>query len=242
MVQKLLDRKREKLPMKVLIIEDERDIAELISYNLKEAHFETRSCHNGREGLLEAQRYQPHLIVLDLMLPDMNGLEVCRQIKSHHKLKAIPILMLTAKGEETDRIVGLELGADDYVTKPFSPRELLLRIQAILRRSEAKPKAKEKEILEFGLLRLDEERFEASVEGKFIELTALEFKLLKYLLNNKGRVASREALLEKVWGHQAYLNTRTVDTHIKRLRAKLGPAGSYIETIRGMGYRMIERA
>lgn len=226
--------------MKILMIEDDQDIAELVEYNLKAENFSVELCHNGQVGLERALASLPDLILLDLMLPDLGGLEICKQLKNHPKAKHIPILMLTAKGEEVDRIVGFELGADDYLSKPFSPRELILRIKAILKRSQSANTASTEAFIEFGILSLDTERYETKVEGKVIKLTALEFRLLNYLFENKGRVATRDMLLDRVWGYDTELNTRTVDTHIKRLREKLGPAGAYVETLRGVGYRFVE--
>jgi two-component system phosphate regulon response regulator PhoB len=190
--------------------------------------------------LEQAQRTKPDLIVLDLMLPDLGGLEICKTLKKDDQTHLIPILMLTAKGEEVDRIVGFELGADDYITKPFSTRELVLRIKAILRRTGEKAQDRTGKVFHFGELYVDPAKFEVKVKDTPIKLTALEFKLLKYLYENKGRVASRDMLLDRVWGYDSELNTRTVDTHIKRLREKLGEAGAYIETLRGLGYRFVE--
>ena len=223
--------------MKILIIEDDKDISELIEYNLRQEKLPTEICENGASGLAKARRILPQLIILDLMLPDMGGLEVCRAIKADPKTKSIPILMLTAKGEEVDRIVGFEVGADDYMTKPFSPRELILRIKAILRRLKDREWGEKSEIQQLGMLHIDPQKFLVTVGKEEIRLTALEFKLLQYLMTNKGRVATRDILLDHVWGYDAALTTRTVDTHIKRLREKLKKAGDYIETIRGIGYR-----
>lgn len=226
--------------MKILVIEDDSDIAELVEYNLKEEGFRVEVQTNGRKGLEQAQRSKPDLIVLDLMLPDLGGLEICKTLKKDDQTHPIPILMLTAKGEEVDRIVGFELGADDYLTKPFSTRELVLRIKAILRRTGEKAQEPTGKVIHFGELFVDPAKFEVKVKDTPIKLTALEFKLLKYLYENKGRVASRDMLLDRVWGYDSELNTRTVDTHIKRLREKLGEAGAYIETLRGLGYRFVE--
>jgi two-component system, OmpR family, phosphate regulon response regulator PhoB len=228
--------------MKILIIEDDNDISELVDYNLRQEKYSTEICRSGADGLNKARRLMPDLVILDLMLPDMEGLEICRSLKSDSKTKSIPVLMLTAKGEEVDRVVGFEVGADDYLTKPFSPRELVLRVKAILRR------LKEREFIEnaqpqaFGTLNVDPSRFQVKVGKEEVRLTAIEFKLLQYLLSNRGRVATRDLLLDRVWGYDAALTTRTVDTHIKRLREKLGRAGDYIETIRGIGYRFKEKA
>ncbi len=226
---------------KILIIEDDPDIAELVEYNLKSEHFHVESCPNGKTGLAKAQKMPPDLIVLDLMLPDLGGIEICKILKQDAKTRAIPIIMLTAKGEEIDRIIGFEVGADDYLTKPFSPRELSLRIKAIIKRMEGGPKVAPKGPLVFGFLSIFPEKFEVKVDNQPVPLTALEFRLLKFLFENKGRVATRDILLDRVWGYESDLHTRTVDTHIKRLREKLGKAGNYIETLRGVGYRFKEK-
>ena len=227
--------------MKILIIEDDKDIAELIQYNLQQEKMATEICFSGVQGLSKARQTLPDLIVLDLMLPDMGGLEICKVLKSDSKTKGIPILMVTAKGEEVDRIVGFEVGADDYLTKPFSPRELLLRIKAILRRLKDREGKEKVTPQSFGLLHVDPSKFQVTVGKENIRLTALEFKLLQHLLLNKGRIATRDNLLDHVWRYDAAVTTRTVDTHIKRLREKLGKAGAYIETIRGVGYRFKEK-
>ncbi len=227
--------------MKILAIEDDRDIAELLEFNLQQEKFNVTICENGKAGLVMAQEMNPELIILDLMLPDMDGLEVCRNLKTTEKTKHIPIIMLTAKSEEVDRIVGFEVGADDYITKPFSTRELILRVRAILRRAGSARKNEEvNKIFQFGILTVDPQKFKVSVGNSDIKMTALEFRLLQYLYQSQGRVASRDMLLDQVWGYDAILTTRTVDTHIKRLREKLGDAGAYIETVRGVGYRFRE--
>lgn len=227
--------------MKILVIEDDQDISELIEFNLKAENWQVQVCHNGKEGLDQAQRTRPDLLVLDLMLPDLGGLEICKTLKQDPATRNIPIMMLTAKSDEVDRIVGFELGADDYMTKPFSPREFTLRVKAILKRTQSPGTQTPQKVIEFGNLHMDLEKFEVKVGGEEIKLTALEFKLLKFLHERKGRVASRDQLLDRVWGYQKDLNTRTVDTHIKRLREKLGEAGSYIETLRGLGYRFVDQ-
>ena len=228
--------------MNILIIEDDHDIAELIAYNLKQEKINSEICSNGSLGLNKAKKINPDLIILDLMLPDIEGLEISRLLKQDQKTKHIPILMLTAKSEEIDRIVGFEVGADDYLTKPFSPRELVLRVKAIARRLKDEPQSQaEKQPASFGLLFIDPQKFEVRVNNKEIKLTAIEFKLLEYLLSTKGRVATRDILLDRVWGYYAAITTRTVDTTVKRLREKIGEAGDYIETIRGIGYRFKER-
>ena len=227
--------------MKVLLIEDDPDIAELVQYKLREENLSSEVCSDRMTGLAKARKSSPNLIILDLMLPDLGGIEICKTLKSDPKTKSIPILILTAKGEEIDRIVGFEVGADDYLTKPFSPRELTLRVKAILRRIKERESVSKTEPLSFGLLVVDPVKFQVKVGTEEIRLTAIEFKLLKYLMSNPGRVSTRDMLLDQVWGYEAALTTRTVDTHIKRLREKLGKVGDAIETIRGIGYRFKEK-
>ena len=224
----------------MLLIEDDRDIAELVEYNLQQEKFEVEHWANGRDGLEAVRRQPPDLVLLDLMLPDIGGLDICKALKADAATRGIPILMLTAKGEEVDRIVGFEVGADDYLTKPFSTRELVLRVKAILKRMQQDGAVAPAKLFHFGELSVDVDRFKVVVAGAAVKLTALEFKLLQYLYETKGRVASRDALLDHVWGYEAALTTRTVDAHIKRLREKLGSAGAYIETVRGLGYRFCE--
>jgi DNA-binding response OmpR family regulator len=220
---------------KILIIEDENDVADLLEMGLRKAGFKTTTAVDGVTGLQKARDNRPDFIVLDLMLPKMSGLEVCRILKGDAGTAHIPILMLTAKAEEVDRIVGLEFGADDYVTKPFSPREVTLRIRAILRRGE-----KPEETLQAGAISIDPGRHQVRVSGKRVHLTSLEFKLLRTLIQRRGRVQDRDKLLNDVWGYESVIDTRTVDTHVRRLREKLGKAGNAIETVRGFGYRLRE--
>ena len=222
---------------KILIIEDESDVADLLTLNLRKAGFRISTAADGASGLQKARDDRPDFIVLDLMLPKMSGLEVCRILKSDTATRHIPILMLTAKAEEIDRIVGLEFGADDYVTKPFSPREVVLRIKAILRRAEG---GAEDECLSAGSIVIDPARHEVSVHGKRVNLTSLEFKLLRTLMQRRGRVQARDRLLNDVWGYESVIDTRTVDTHVRRLRKKLGKAADAIESVRGFGYRLRE--
>ena len=222
---------------KILIIEDESDVADLLTLNLRKAGFRISTAADGASGLQKARDDRPDFIVLDLMLPKMLGLEVCRILKSDTATRHIPILMLTAKAEEIDRIVGLEFGADDYVTKPFSPREVVLRIKAILRRAEG---GAEDERLSAGSIVIDPARHEVSVHGKRVNLTSLEFKLLRTLMQRRGRVQARDRLLNDVWGYESVIDTRTVDTHVRRLRKKLGKAADAIESVRGFGYRLRE--
>lgn len=226
---------REGRTASILIIEDEEDIARLIEYHLKQSGFKVSTAPDGPSGLEKAKKERPGLIILDLMLPGMDGKDVCRAIKSNPLTQSIPILMLTAKAEEMDRVVGFELGADDYVTKPFSPRELVLRVKAILRRKEA-PREEQK-VLQIGDLLVDAERHRASVKNRTLYLTSTEFKLLLELASSRGRIQTRENLLNKVWGYTYEGYARTVDTHVRRLREKLGSMGDWIETVRGVGYR-----
>ncbi len=224
----------------VLVVDDEEDLAELLIFNLERNGFGTLKALNGRDAIELAQKHLPNLIILDLMLPDVDGLEVFRTLKRGEKTAQIPVIMLTAKADEVDRIVGLELGADDYVTKPFSPREVILRIKGLLRRL-ANPLPGTDVVVTFGPFRIDPDRFEVSVNGEPIILTSTEFRLLQELLLRRGKVLSRTQLLENVWGYVHNVTDRTVDTHIKRLRQKVGPAGAaYVETIRGVGYRFAD--
>jgi two-component system phosphate regulon response regulator PhoB len=221
----------------VLIIEDESDVVDLLALNLRKAGFMTSTAADGASGLEKARSEKPAFIILDLMLPKMPGLEVCKVLKSDPGMRQVPIMMLTAKAEEVDRIVGLEFGADDYVTKPFSPREVILRIRAIMRRRETK---QSDERLTAGPIAIDPARHEVSVNGKPINLTSLEFKLLRTLVQRRGRVQERDRLLNDVWGYESVIDTRTVDTHVRRLRRKLGKAANVIESVRGFGYRLRE--
>lgn len=221
----------------ILIVEDEEDLRQVLTFNLESAGHRVLAAERGADGLRMAREEKPDLMLLDVMLPDVTGLDVCRQIKAEPATARICVVMLTARGEEIDRVVGFELGADDYVTKPFSVRELTLRINAILRRNVTA--AVEETSIEFGLLRLDRAGYRAWVEGKEVDLTALEFNLLITLYDRRDRVQSRATLLEDVWGMSSEVTTRTVDTHVKRLREKLSVARDYIETVRGVGYRFI---
>jgi phosphate regulon transcriptional regulator PhoB len=222
---------------KILLVEDEKNIAKLIKYNLDKSGFKSECVYTGEAALEYLDKNSVDLIILDIMLPGMDGLEVCKKIKQEKELAAIPIIMLTAKGEEIDRIVGLELGADDYIVKPFSPRELILRIKAILRRSASED---EQQNVKIGEVTVDIPRHKVTVSGKEVEMTPMEFKLLLTLMRRKGRVQSRDRLLNDVWDISADVNTRTVDTHIKRLREKIGRAGIKIKTVRGLGYKFDE--
>jgi len=222
---------------RILIVEDEPDLQQVIEFNLKAAGYEVLKAGTGAEGLRLARDGKPDLVLLDIMLPDSSGLEVCRQLKAADQTRAIPVIMLTARAEEIDRVVGFEIGADDYVVKPFSVRELTLRISAVMRRASS-PSAEDKTVV-FGRLRMDREAHRVWVSGEEIELTALEFKLLATLYDRRDRVQSRTVLLDVVWGIRADVTTRTVDTHVKRLREKLNDARDYIETVRGVGYRFL---
>jgi len=224
----------------ILVVDDERDLVTTLSYNLQKNGYQTRTALTGAAALEAAvEEPLPDLVLLDLMLPDIPGSEVCRKLRAHERTQSIPIIMLTAKGEEIDRVVGFEVGADDYVVKPFSVRELMLRVRAILKR--AQPERHEEETLSFGKLRVDRGAHRVWVADREVSLTALEFKLLATFLERRGRVQTRETLLSDVWGIDADVTTRTVDTHVKRLREKLGLAGKYVETLRGVGYRFGDR-
>jgi two-component system phosphate regulon response regulator PhoB len=227
-----------KMAERILVIDDEPDLLELVRLNLDQAGYRVETAETGGEALELVRSSPPDLIVLDLMLPDISGTEVCRQIRSDADLQHIPVVMLTAKADEVDRVVGFELGADDYVTKPFSPRELTLRVRAVLRRKHSDSTSDE--ALERGPLRIDPERHRCFVHENEVELTAKEFDLLLRLMRRPGLVMTREHLLDQVWGSDIAVTTRTIDTHMKRLREKLGEAGSLIETVRGVGYRFAE--
>jgi len=222
----------------VLVVEDEKDLADLMQFHLRQSEFETIWAADGDQALAVVQSRRPDLILLDLMLPGIPGTEVCRQIKSSPATSAIPVIMVTARGEEVDRVVGFELGADDFVTKPFSMRELILRVRAVLRRGENG----ETDVLQdrVGPIHIDPVAHRAFVAGKEMQLTALEFTLLSTFMSRVGRLQTRDTLLRDVWGMSGDLQTRTVDTHIKRLREKLGEGRDLLETVRGSGYRMVD--
>ena len=223
---------------KILVVDDEPEVIELVKYNLEQTGFEVEAAADGTEALKIARSVLPDLILLDLMLPEMDGLEVCKVLRRDPKTAAIPIIMLTAKAGEIDRIVGLELGADDYVTKPFSPRELVLRVKKRLQQTQ--PTTPAKDIFDFGNLHVDISRHLVTIKGKHIDLTATEFKLLVLLIQRIGHVQSRELLLHDVWQYDTHIDTRTVDTHMRRLREKLGTAAKHLDTVRGVGYRFVE--
>ena len=220
----------------VLIVEDDRDILNLLSYTISNQGYQALQSRQGEEGLKMARTHRPDLILLDLMLPDVDGISVCRELKARPETARIPVVMLTAKGEEGDRILGLETGADDYVVKPFSPRELVLRLEAVLRRS--RPRQEHEEVWEQAGLRVEFDAFQVFVDDQEIELTSTEFHLLAALIRSGGRVLTREQLLDQVWGYEFDGYARTVDTHMHRLRHKLGRAADRIQTVRGVGYRL----
>jgi two-component system phosphate regulon response regulator PhoB len=226
------------MAQRILVVEDEPDLLALVRINLEQAGFEVETAENGNDALAALRRAPPDLMILDLMLPDVPGTEICRRVRGSAELSELPVIMLTAKADEVDRVVGLELGADDYVTKPFSPRELTLRVRAVLRRQQPAPTPAR--VIEHGTLSLDPERHRCFVDGEEVGLTAKEFSLLQCLMRRPGRVMTRDRLLDDVWGSDITVTTRTIDTHLKRLREKLGRAGDLIETVRGVGYRFAE--
>jgi len=223
---------------KILVVDDEPDAVELVRFNLKNAGFEVSTADDGEEALRKAHAVLPDLILLDIMLPEISGVEVCKALRADPATASIPVIMLTAKAEEIDRVLGLEVGADDYVTKPFSPRELILRVKAVLRRGRTS--AAQPERYQVGCLLVDIVRPEVRVENKVVKLTAIELKLLTVLLQRRGRVQTREELLRDVWEYDNLIDTRTVDTHVRRLREKLGSAAVYVGTVRGVGYRLVD--
>lgn len=224
---------------RILVVDDERDILEIVKYNLEKENLQVFTETDGNSALRVAKEKKPNLIILDIMLPGINGIELCRILKNDEKTKDIPIIMLTVKSEEIDKVLALEIGADDYVTKPFSIRELLARVKAVLRRTTKKEKIKENEILNFKDITIDPLKYEVFVKNKPINLTNKEFKLLYFLVQNKGFLVTREKLLEKIWGIDADVETRTVDVHVKRLREKLGDSKKHIVTVRSLGYKFI---
>jgi len=227
----------------ILAVDDEQHILTLLEYNLKQEGYRVMMAQSGEEALELCQTHTFDLVLLDLMLPGIGGMEVCRRLKSSPKTAELPVIMLTARGEELDKVLGLETGADDYITKPFSVRELMARIKALLRRSgQGRQAAQEKDLLRVGPLTVDGASYTAWCNGEKLNLTLKEFELLRMLVANSGRVVTREAILEKVWGYDYTGETRTVDVHIRHLRQKLGERGNMIETLRGVGYRMSEHA
>ena len=222
---------------KILVVDDEPDLLELVDTNLTAAGFSVLMAASGKEALRLARAQQPQLILLDVMLPEVDGLEVCKMLRLDPATRSIPIVMLTARATEIDRVLGLELGADDYVTKPFSMRELVLRVKKLLHRQPREAGAAQ---IQFGGLHIDIARHRIALHGKVLDLTLTEFKLAAILAERRGRVQSREQLLRDVWGYNNLIDTRTVDTHMRRLRAKLGPAAKLLDTVRGVGYRFRE--
>ena len=226
-------------PRKILIVDDEPDVADLVAYHLRAKGYQVETVNDPTASIGAARSFLPDLLILDIMMPDLNGMQICRIIRADPRLQQVPIIFLTAKAEENDRISGFETGCDDYICKPFSTKELVLRVQSILRRAtEGVPE--ETRRLQVGRIILDVERHEATVHDRPIELTATEFKLLRLLMERRGRVQTREHLLINVWNYETEIETRTVDTHVRRLREKLGSEADWIETIRGVGYRMAD--
>lgn len=236
----MLGRMSGQKPKKILIVDDEPDVTELVSYHLKAKGYQVEAVNNPNVSIGAARSFLPDLAILDIMMPDLNGIQICRMLRADPQLKRVPIIFLTAKAEENDRIQGFEVGCDDYICKPFSPKELVLRIQSIFRRLGDNSIVQPKQIV-VGHIKLDIDRHEVTLQGRPLELTATEFKLLHLLMERRGRVQTREHLLINVWNYDAAIETRTVDTHIRRLREKLGAEADWIETIRGVGYRLAER-
>ncbi len=226
------------VPRRIVIIEDEKDIVELVRYNFRKEGFDIEGFLRGKDGLEALRRKPADLLLLDILLPDVDGIDICKRLRADDRLKTMPVIFLTAKGEEIDRILGLEIGADDYVVKPFSPRELLARVKAVLRRQTRV--FEKREVIEAGGLRLDSRTQEVAVAGRLVELSALEFKLLHFLASNPRRIFSRDRLLDEVWGRDRFVTPRTVDVHIRRLRQKIeaqADAPRFLQTVRGAGYR-----
>ncbi|MGO1653104.1 response regulator [Senegalia sp. (in: firmicutes)] len=222
---------------KILVVDDEENIVELIKYNLKNNGYDIITAFDGEEAYIKAIKENPDLILLDIMLPMLDGIEVCKKLKKNKQTENIPIIMLTAKTEETDKVLGLEIGADDYITKPFNIRELIARVKAVLRRVNSKDNT-EKSIIKVGNITIDTESYQVEVDEKIIDLTLKEFELLKLLSQNRGKVLSRNYLLDEIWGYDFYGETRTVDVHIRHLRKKMNLSNDTIETIRGVGYKI----
>jgi len=224
---------------RILIVDDEPDVTELVGYQLRAKGYSVEALNNPTQSIAKIRAFQPDLIILDVMMPEISGIQLCRMLRADPKTKTTPIIFLTAKAEEADRVLGLEVGGDDYICKPFSVKELLLRVQGLLRRVTS-AESEHASRLALGTIVLDSERHEVRVKGTPIELTATEFRLLQLLMERKGRVQTREHLLLNVWNYETEIETRTVDTHIRRLREKLGDQADLIETLRGVGYRMID--
>jgi two-component system phosphate regulon response regulator PhoB len=225
---------------KILVVDDEPDVTELLNYKLEQEGYRVEVINDPLLIMGKARDFRPDLFVLDIMMPELNGLQICRMIRADPTLKTLPIIFLTARGETDDRINGLEMGGDDYVAKPFNTRELMLRIKAIFKRFDREPRPAKTNI-QVGPARIDEELHSLTVHGREVELTATEFRLLKLLMERKGRVQTRENLLINVWNYDSEIETRTVDTHVRRLREKLGPDVNIIETVRGVGYRVVDQ-
>ncbi len=226
---------------KIVVIEDEDDILEVIAYNLKREGYEVITSTSGEDGLEKIEKASPQLVVLDLMLPEIDGIELCRKLKSDPLTQSIPVIMVTAKGEETDIVLGLGVGADDYITKPFSPREMVARVKAVLRRSRSKPETDRRDRIAFEGIVIDPQRHDVKVDGESILLTATEFRLLHFLASHPGRVFTRDHLLARVIGEEAIVIDRNIDVHVRAIRKKLGPRRDVIETIRGVGYRFRDK-
>jgi phosphate regulon transcriptional regulator PhoB len=230
---------------KILVVEDEPDIRKLVQYNLAQERFKVLEAEDGEQALKILQRDRPHLVILDLMLPGLSGLELCKILRERPETSQLPILMLTAKAGEADKVVGLEMGADDYLAKPFSPREMVARVRAILRRSESASTADAPRVYQKGLLTIDFGTYEVHARGKAVKLTLKEFELLRFLVQNPNRVLSRDQLLDRVWGGETFVTPRTVDVHIRRLRKAIEKDDSkpkWILTLRGVGYKFDEKA
>ena len=225
---------------RILVVDDEPDVTDLVAYHMKAKGFHVETVNDATASISRACAYQPDLIILDIMMPHLSGIQICRILRTDSKLAKVPIIFLTAKAEPHDRIEGLESGADDYVGKPFSPKELVLRVESILRRTTG-PKEPASARLHIGDILLDSETRRVTVRGAALELTATEFKLLRLMMERQGRVQTREHLLLNVWNYSTEIETRTVDTHVRRLREKLGPEADWIETIRGVGYRIADK-
>jgi two-component system, OmpR family, phosphate regulon response regulator PhoB len=225
---------------KILVVDDEPDVTDLVAYHMKAKGFHVETLNDATASISKARNYQPDLIILDIMMPHLSGIQICRILRADPKLAKVPIIFLTAKSESHDRIEGLESGADDYLAKPFSPKELVLRVESILRRVSS-PKEPTAAKLHIGDIVLDSETHRVTVHGELLELTATEFKLLQLLMERQGRVQTREHLLLNVWNYSTEIETRTVDTHVRRLREKLGEESSWVETIRGVGYRIADK-
>lgn len=225
---------------KILVVDDEPDVTDLVAYHLKAKSFQVETLNDATASISRARSLQPDLIILDIMMPHLSGIQVCRILRADNKLAKVPIIFLTAKAEAHDRIEGLESGADDYLSKPFSPKELVLRVESILRRVAA-PKEAVSSKLQVGEIHLDSDTHRVTVKGEALELTATEFRLLRLMMERQGRVQTREHLLLNVWNYSTEIETRTVDTHVRRLREKLGTEAGWIETIRGVGYRVADK-